>query len=542
MKTLESKESTALGPGTVVSDRYRLSRKLGSGGMGQVFLAVDERIGREVAIKFLRSFADDHIEERFQKELAITGALAHPNVISIFDTGRFNDLAYFVMEYIEGSETLSAAVDRHVKSGSLVPLNIIREWFVQATRALKVLHDKHRAWHRDLKPDNLLVYTAAGDPYLKILDFGLVRAQSSSLTDSGTMLGTPAYMAPEWFQEDDGGEPLVPDHRADLFSLGLCLYMSLTGKHPYPQLVHSDAKVAYLRALKTYGPRNGLADNTDFSDVSEDWARVTDRLLENDREKRFQTAAALERSLDALSIDNDWRTSEPQRAVSMAASSDAIEQPTKAVQRNRLYASSEGSNLISQESAKAHNAEDRANTKHELQDWSCDEHHCYACWREVGIMMWRREVLSTHVEAFDARWGALARRNEKFGLFTVILPGAPSPKPKVRSDIARLYNRYSDRLKGVCTCFAGGGVSASIGAMSMSTMNLLLMPRYPYKVTDNWRRGAEWLSNRISTSRVPNDSLVGAVKTMETRFKDYLSESKYSLSINERDFSLSKAS
>lgn len=273
--------------------------------MGQVFLAVDERIGREVAIKFSLYPENHEAGERFRNELAITGALNHPNVIAVYDTGQFDGYEFLVMEYISGSKTLGDVIESHAKDGSFIPLAEIREWFVQAARALKKLHVDHGAWHRDIKPGNLLVYRSAGDSYLKILDFGLVRAPTSSLTEIGACLGTPAYMAPEWFQDDEAAQPLTVDYRADLYSLGLCLYVALTGVHPYPELFNSDARVVYLRALKIHKVR-GLrfkAPSTVRPGLPDAWDNLAASLLEKDRALRCQSAAELEQQLHALAVD-----------------------------------------------------------------------------------------------------------------------------------------------------------------------------------------------------------------------------------------------
>jgi CHASE2 domain-containing sensor protein/tRNA A-37 threonylcarbamoyl transferase component Bud32 len=211
------------GPGSKI-DRYEVLSELGRGAMGVVFKGKDPIIDRPVAIKTIRfdRLYEEHeiqgLKERFFKEAQAAGKLSHPNIVTIFDVGEDRGLSYIAMEYVEG-EVLS----RYILRDHLLPVEEVLEIIAQAAEALDFAH-QHKVIHRDIKPANIM-RTSEGQ--IKVMDFGIAKIPSSTLTQAGSVLGTPSYMSPEQIR----GEDL--DGRSDLFSLGCVLYELLTGVKPF---------------------------------------------------------------------------------------------------------------------------------------------------------------------------------------------------------------------------------------------------------------------------------------------------------------------
>ncbi len=213
--------------GQVIADRYRLVKRLGEGGMGEVYLAEHIYINKRVALKLLRPEIANNAEavERFHREARATSSIGHENIITIDDFGRLPDgSVFFTMEYLEG-EPLSELMLR----GPLDPGRAL-EIVLQVCRGLKAAHEKGIV-HRDIKPDNIFVTKdAQGRDLVKILDFGIAKVNepgSSNLTRTGQVFGTPHYMSPEQAM----GKPL--DHRSDIYSVGVIMYEMFTGRVPF---------------------------------------------------------------------------------------------------------------------------------------------------------------------------------------------------------------------------------------------------------------------------------------------------------------------
>lgn len=203
--------------------KYRIDSVLGKGAMGTVYKAFDPNIARTVALKTIRKelFGDSHHAElvsRFKNEAQAAGRLMHPNIVAVYDYGEDEGSAYIAMEFVEGTplNTLLAAQTPRDLSHSL-------GWMRQLLQALDYAHSKGVV-HRDIKPANLLI---AADGTVKVTDFGVARLDSSTLTQTGSMIGTPSYMSPEQFC----GELI--DGRSDVFSAGILLYQLLTGERPF---------------------------------------------------------------------------------------------------------------------------------------------------------------------------------------------------------------------------------------------------------------------------------------------------------------------
>jgi serine/threonine-protein kinase len=201
-----------------MSGRYQLEEPLGHGGMASVYRARDTSLGREVALKVLAEnlTGDEDLRKRFLREARLAARLSHPNVVSVYDVGEEEDgRPYIVMELVDG-ETLAER--------GRVPPDEARALTLQAARGLAHAHEAGLI-HRDIKPGNLLVRV---DGTIKIADFGIARAaETTALTQAGTVLGTAAYLAPEQAL----GEEVTP--AADVYSLGAVLYELLTGRPPF---------------------------------------------------------------------------------------------------------------------------------------------------------------------------------------------------------------------------------------------------------------------------------------------------------------------
>jgi serine/threonine protein kinase len=208
----------------LVLGKYQIERVLGKGAMGVVFGAFDPTVTRRVAIKTIRKDllsknAEDHeILERFHREARAAARLNHPNIVTIYELGEDNDLAYIAMEFIVG-ESLQAMIARQGRLQAIDAIGIANQLF----NALDYAH-QHHIVHRDIKPANIMIDT---NGLLKVTDFGLARIDASELTQLGTIMGSPMYMAPEQIRGQ------VVDGRADLFSAGVILFEMLTGQRPF---------------------------------------------------------------------------------------------------------------------------------------------------------------------------------------------------------------------------------------------------------------------------------------------------------------------
>src|SRR5258707_329142 len=205
---------------TLLDGRYRIVRKLGTGGMANVYLAEDEVLGRRVAIKILndRHAGDDQFVERFRREAKNAASLSHPNIVSIYDRGEAEGTYYIAMEYLDGRSLKELIVAR-----GPAPIHLAVDYARQILAAIRFAH-RHGIVHRDIKPHNVLV---DGEGRLKVTDFGIARAGVSQMTEAGSIIGTAQYLSPEQAK----GAPV--DQTSDLYSVGVVLYELLTGVVPF---------------------------------------------------------------------------------------------------------------------------------------------------------------------------------------------------------------------------------------------------------------------------------------------------------------------
>ncbi len=232
----------------IFDGRYLILRKLGSGGMAEVYLAEDQELGRKVALKMLneRHARDEQFVERFKREARNAAGLSHPHIVRIYDRGQAEGTYYIAMEYLDGP-TLKELL---IRKGPTPPLTAIK-FAREILSALAEAH-RHEIVHRDVKPQNVIV---SPDWQVKVTDFGIARSGASQMTEVGSIVGTAQYLSPEQAR----GAPV--DQRSDLYSLGIVLYEMLTGSVPFTGDAAVEIAMKHLSAIpdppsKLPGPRS----------------------------------------------------------------------------------------------------------------------------------------------------------------------------------------------------------------------------------------------------------------------------------------------
>ncbi len=264
-----------------IGDRYTLVRRLGSGGMADVWLARDEMLNRQVALKFLheRFAQDQQFVERFRREAQSAAHLQHPNVVGVYDRGEAEGRHWIAMEYVEGA-TLKDLITRGLTVGEAC--EIIRQILIGARFA----HSRSII-HRDLKPQNVMV---DGEGRARVTDFGIARAGVSEITQTGSVLGTAQYLSPEQAQG------LEVTATSDLYSIGVMLYEALTGQVPF----EAETPVAVALKQVTEQPRPPSQLNPQISPALE---LVVLKALAKDPASRYQSADEFLDALDKAESD-----------------------------------------------------------------------------------------------------------------------------------------------------------------------------------------------------------------------------------------------
>jgi serine/threonine-protein kinase len=255
---------------TLIDGRYRVIKRLGSGGMADVYLVEDQQLGRRVALKLLyRHLAEDvQFVERFRREASSAAGLQHPNIVSIFDRGEWDGTYYIAMEYVEG-HTLKEVIRERGPAPPEAAVDVV----LQILRAARFAHQRGVV-HRDLKPQNVLIDL---DGRTKVTDFGIARAGASDMTETGSIMGTAQYLSPEQAQ----GRPV--DARSDLYSIGIILYELLLARVPFD--AESPVSVALKQVSEAPVPPREI-DPT----LPPALEGVVLRALEKDPARRFQNA------------------------------------------------------------------------------------------------------------------------------------------------------------------------------------------------------------------------------------------------------------
>lgn len=274
---------------------YKVANLLGAGGMGEVYLAADEKLKRSIALKVLSAHyaACDERIKRFELEAHAVSLLNHPNIVTIFDVGQHDGINYIATEFVEGK-----SLRELIGSGLKIPevLNII----IQVCEALSAAH-KAGIIHRDIKPENIMVRP---DGYVKVLDFGLAKLSDTSLSQTndfantahGIIVGTPAYMSPAQISGDE------VDYRTDLWSVGVVLYELLTGVNPF----RKDARQATFQAVLNAEPPLARTLNREISPELE---RILIKALKKDATAGYQTAVDFRTDLRRVRREYDAPTS-----------------------------------------------------------------------------------------------------------------------------------------------------------------------------------------------------------------------------------------
>ncbi|MGH9023255.1 MAG: protein kinase domain-containing protein [Acidimicrobiia bacterium] len=276
----------------VLAHRYRLLRELARGGMAAVWEAEDGVLARKVAIKLLLPHlaSDEAFLRRFRQEAVAAAALAHPNVVMTYDTGRDGEVAYIVMELVEGT-TLAKVL----KTEGPLDLRRAVDIAAQVADALACAHE-HGVVHRDVKPANILL---AADGRVKVTDFGIAKAgQGADLTRTGMVMGTAKYLSPEQVN----GKPA--DSRSDVYSLGITLYEMLCGSAPFG----GDSELSTALARLTTTPESLRERRPEVQPALE---AVALRALARNPESRYQTATELRTALASVDFERSPDTHTP---------------------------------------------------------------------------------------------------------------------------------------------------------------------------------------------------------------------------------------
>jgi tRNA A-37 threonylcarbamoyl transferase component Bud32 len=271
---------------------YEIIRPLGEGGMGQVYLAKHRRMNRLVALKWIRPDheTDATARRRFHREAQAFARLAHPNIVEVYDSAEIDGFPFLAMEYIEGDD-LARLLRRHGR----LPVALACEYIRQACLGLQHAHERGLV-HRDIKPANLLL--AKDGRTIKLLDLGVARfdqtiegeGADASLTQTGSVMGTPAYLAPE-----QARDPRGVDIRADIYSLGCTFYHLVTGRVPFEGLTL--AEVVLRHQVENPAPIDSLR-----ADASPSVARLIGKMMAKHPDERFQTPGETAAALEPLAV------------------------------------------------------------------------------------------------------------------------------------------------------------------------------------------------------------------------------------------------
>jgi beta-lactam-binding protein with PASTA domain len=297
--------------------RYVIKRKLGSGGMADVYLAEDQELGRRVALKLLndRHASDEQFVERFRREAQSAAGLNHPSIVSIFDRGYAESTYYIAMEFLDG-RTLKELLIRNGPT----PVPIAIDYARQILGALSFAH-RNGIVHRDIKPHNIIV---GSDGRLKVTDFGIARSGASQMTEAGSIVGTAQYLSPEQAR----GAPVDP--RSDLYSLGIVLYEMLTGHVPFTG--DTPVEIAMKHLSQVPEPPSKLRP-----DVPHDLDAIVMRALAKDPDQRYESAEEMDADLArvargvAVARETEDAMTQVLSGAGVASAQTMIQRPRSAV-------------------------------------------------------------------------------------------------------------------------------------------------------------------------------------------------------------------
>lgn len=328
METVAAPSRSLARVGGLIGGRYRVTKRLGGGGFGEVYQALHTGTQEPVALKLMRAELQDQkgAVQRFTAEARTSAALRHPNTVRVFDFGTTpeGDL-YLAMELLQGQ----ALEDLLLANGRLEPGRAVRI----AIQVLRSLHEAHNRGlvHRDLKPDNIFLCDIEGEhDFVKVIDFGIAKLSRKnshqSVTNSGIVIGTPHYMSPEQIRAAS------IDGRSDLYSLGVVLYQCLAGRVPFD----AGSGLAIIMAHISDAPQ---PITEVVEDLDPEIAAIVMRALEKDADRRFASAAAMREALEAWQIlaagpgQPPPLQPRPDHAVPVQPEEDEDERPTTELPR-----------------------------------------------------------------------------------------------------------------------------------------------------------------------------------------------------------------
>jgi eukaryotic-like serine/threonine-protein kinase len=306
---------------------YQILRRLGRGGMADVYLALQSSLKRQVAIKVLKAdlASDNAYVRRFHHEAQAAAALVHPNIVQIFEVGQCDGVHFIAQEYVRG-QNLKQFINRHGAADPIMAVNVIRQ---VASALLKA--SQMGVVHRDIKPENIMLATSGE---VKVADFGLARInnqQQNDLTQIGITLGTPLYMSPEQV------EGSAVDTRSDIYSLGITSYHMLAGRPPYQGETALSIAVQHVKQDAAI-----LADLR--PDLPPELPAVVHKMMSKRPEDRYESAAALLKDLRKIPIDfeGDW-----EQLIDKLAFEETIGRGVETVPESRLAATQQLAALMS---------------------------------------------------------------------------------------------------------------------------------------------------------------------------------------------------
>jgi beta-lactam-binding protein with PASTA domain/predicted Ser/Thr protein kinase len=294
---------------TLFDGRYLIIRKLGSGGMANVYLASDQELGRRVAIKILddRHARDEQFVERFRREAQNAAGLSHPSIVSIYDRGEAEGTYYIAMEYVEGRTLKELLVARGPS-----PLGIAIDYTRQILSALRFAH-RNGIVHRDIKPHNVIV---DGEGRVKVMDFGIARAGAASqMTEAGSIIGTAQYLSPEQAR----GAPV--DQTSDLYSTGIVLYELLTGGVPFNGETPVEIAMKHLSQIPA-------PPSSHRAEIPRDLDYVALRALAKDPADRYHSAEEMDSDLERIARGIGVSAETAEAATTVLSRTDAGEAAT----------------------------------------------------------------------------------------------------------------------------------------------------------------------------------------------------------------------
>jgi len=304
--------------GTELASQYEFLSVIASGGMGIIYEARNLVLNQKMAVKMMKTEKlDEKNVKRFKKEAEALAALEHPNIIHVRHYGLTeNGQPYMVLDYVEGT-----SMSQLIQSRGPIPVAFAIQFFIQIADALSHAHERG-VWHQDLKPNNIMIcQSGLAIPYIKLIDFGIAKiingeATPAGLTDTGDILGSPAYMSPE---QASGGKV---DERTDIYSLGCVMFEALTGTQPFSG---TTALEVIAHQINTKAP--SIEDRA-LSEFPQSLVRIVAKTLEKNADRRYQSMAELREELAKVLKNDHEETGQFRARTQIEQFKDSLNTPT----------------------------------------------------------------------------------------------------------------------------------------------------------------------------------------------------------------------